>query len=528
MNSIILIQIFSLQPAQEPSTDRNENLTNFGPPMDPTKTILQYLNDDCLIKLFEHLRLSDLCSVADVCQRFASIAVTVFKRHHVALDLNDILDDFYRLDDSYALDRWESMTSLNSLDIDLASRVPPEPMETVERLFRRFGIYIQQICIRLYNDDEEQKNEIFQLMSTYCLQKDAKLNRLILYDTTISEETCKRFQPLFDHLSSLDVTGGTVSFDIGTELTELKLEDVFLKGIATTKLNKLQELSLVDIKGNCFGRRGPCQMSTLLLPHLKRLTIIGECFHMFNDNLILCAGVTQLLELEELKLDVEFDPRNMENVRNLARLRHLKVFDLNCRWYSITELLKNFVEQKVPIEELHLRKFLIESTSATYISKLNTIKKLCLSDGGWNFGPETTRLANMVKGMPLLEKLYLCDFGSITMTALTTTIANTPKLSELHLDFGPPLDENFIIHEEEFIEICEIIAKRLVYTQLNMIISGNESKLAVRDDIIKTNRVWLDVQIISNGIHIDIEPDDLNDSGDGPGFRETGIFISYT
>lgn len=169
--------------------------------------ILDHLNDDCLIHIFECLPLLDLCNVADVGGRFQWNAVSVFKRKYSTTDLNDLIDDS---DADSRLD-WDNHDSLL-------------PMKSVDLLFRCFGEHIKTLYLDKEDFDDNQQDRILELMITFCTNKNAKLDKLVMHGVAIRSDLMSRLQPLFDRLKLLDVTDG--SYYIGSELTEVILEDV--------------------------------------------------------------------------------------------------------------------------------------------------------------------------------------------------------------------------------------------------------------------------------------------------------------
>lgn len=42
-------------------------------------TVILDMNDKCLVEVFKHLKLADLCAVAEVCRRFKKNATTCFE-----------------------------------------------------------------------------------------------------------------------------------------------------------------------------------------------------------------------------------------------------------------------------------------------------------------------------------------------------------------------------------------------------------------------------------------------------------------
>lgn len=189
--------------------------------------------------------------MADVCCTFESNASSVFRRNFAKLDLAEILDESEC--DSFAMCDNDESCDLENSELTYIERLP---MNLVAKLFRHFGMYIRTIDLSGEYDDD-QKHEIFQLIATYCDHEDAELNKLIMNDISISTNVAPRLQRVFDRLTSLDITDGP--FRIGSELTELILENVTLDRFINRKLDKLQSLSLIGVKEKCVGSSYRCK-----------------------------------------------------------------------------------------------------------------------------------------------------------------------------------------------------------------------------------------------------------------------------
>lgn len=96
--------------------------------------ILNTLNDDCLIAIFEYLPLSDLCTVADVCQTLKRNAQTSFQLHHRSFNTERIIKAVgYHRTHTY--------------------------VQMAEQLFRNFGHLIEELCMpgRCLNDKKKKR-----------------------------------------------------------------------------------------------------------------------------------------------------------------------------------------------------------------------------------------------------------------------------------------------------------------------------------------------------------------------------------
>lgn len=448
--------------------------------------IFERLNDDCIIHIFEQLPLSDLCSVVDVCKKFRSIALSVFKRNHFDIDLDELIQNE---SESESEDLNVTITSGNSACVcdDCCNMPTPYnpilPIDEVKEIIRHFGSYIG--TIRISAEDKEQGNEILNLLATHCTNQNADLDKLIMTDVNVSKKLMPRFRPLFDRLQCLEVTNSP--FHIGSELTELVLDDVYLDCVLTRRLEKLQGLCLFDVNETIPGALKSLSASP---PHLKRLNISGWILPLA----ILKDQSSLTPELEEITVvDAKMKIGDIQHVNSLATLDNLKAFSFDCSGFSITEVLNNFVEHNVPIEELCLSNVTISTNAGTNLIKLSKLKKLRLSDGGW---VDDVKVPEIVKGIPILEELCLCNFGLVTVADIKAIIANVPKLNFFQLNYQQD-DAKIIVGPIDFNEICRDIAKRSDGHKLHLDICAHQCKLNVSEHIIERNRQLLEVKIIT-------------------------------
>lgn len=437
----------------------------------PENLIVDRLIDDCIIQIFEYLPLRDLCNVTGVCSVFKLNALSVFKRFFADVDLSELIDE-------NAID-----SRLDCEDDENVGQLSP-PTETIERLFRDFGAHIQSLCLNGSDFNENQKDQILELMITNCAQKDSKLTKLVLQFVTIGADLMPRFHSLFDRLNSLEAMDA--SFYFGSELTELILEDIYLDCNSVRRLKKLQSASFIDV----CNVDGAFHKFVTLNSHLKSLSITGSKKWSYSDFLLTEIGTFSVLE--ELKLKIfhsNFYGTVQEDLSNLARLKHLKVFSFNCVGLPITKLLNDLAEQ-TEIEELDLREFTLSHDVVLALAKFTKLRKLRLSDGGQ---VENGKISDAVKGMTHLEKLYLSNFGHITIDDIKKTIMNATELNELQLDCQL---HSFTVDTTNFNLICRF-AKRSNGIKLKLNISGVYCKFDVPQYIVEENKSWLEVNVMT-------------------------------
>lgn len=455
--------------------------------LDSMDNILVRLNNDCIIHVFEYLPLYDLSNVADVCRAFQSNALSVFKRRHTILDSDELLVE--RDSDNESRDdrndtSSDSLSTISGSDIEWNNkhtrykpakerRVRHFHMETVERLFRNFGALIK--TIDLTAKYECQLDGILELMAIHCTHQGAQLTKLIMRDVDIAPDLIPRIQPLFDRLTSLDVIGGSFyPFYIGTELTELKLEDAYLDAVFTHQFQKLHSIYLSDVEGSSVEMFVSfLEMAT----QVKRLVIAGR----------MRANLSSLVwfppQLEEIEVDTYVDEE--QEFMSLGQLQNLRVLTLNCLEMPMTRLFDDL--RKLPIEELSLKNF----TLASSIAGFSKVKKLSLVYGGWT---HDVQLSTIIKEMPLLEQLYLEDFRDLTIDVIKSAIANAPKLSKFAVNFEYM---EITFGTSDYIDIGQLVQKRSDMVKLSLELVGAEIKVNFSQNVVEQYKLWLEVTSIS-------------------------------
>lgn len=373
--------------------------------------------------------------MAEVCKVFHSNAVSVFSRLFKDLKLNLLNETMDDTEDNVHWQRW--------LQRDLEEESQDEWEDIyewkghflhplIEKQFRNFGAHIQSIRLDCEDSNYKPRNEILELIATYCGTKDgSSLVKLVMHYTNIPYILRERLQPVFDRLQYLDITGGSFNFDFYKfdselpELTELILEDVDLSKRFVRNFKKLKTISFADV-----SFLGSFDSFLDLNPQIKSLTIRdSDGQNTWLNTRSLSVIVYSLLELEELKLETTLLSLDVQKVPNdLPRLQHLRVFSCDCLQPSIANLLNYFVEQTVPLEELNLTNLMLDDNIATALSKLSRMKKLRF-DGGEIVSGELLNV--VVKGMPQLHKIHLVDFSNVVVEDFNKAFWHAEKLNEL-------------------------------------------------------------------------------------------------
>lgn len=452
------------------------------PPSSDSPFNILNIQDEYLMHIFEYLPLCDLCTVAEVCKKFKSNAVNAFSKLYSDFDVNMLIDE--SRDDS------DTNSDLD-LEDDEQDSENDLPMDLVENIFRNFGIHIKGLHIDQEDFDQNQTEQILELIVTFCSHDNAKLSKLVMNDITIYSHFIERLQPIFGRLNSLDITGGLYDrrhaslFSTCSQLTELMLEHVYMAGCFIQKFEKLQTISLAYICDNYVIYGVPLQSFVRMNPQLKSFTITDSC--RVKSNIYDIIG--SLPELEELKLHMKTKIENNkleDDLNHLARLENLKFFSFNCLNLPIGKLLNSFAEKKIPLEDLDLSNLTLDLNIAASLSKLSQIRNLRFSDGEAVSG----QLAQAVKRMIYLEKLYLCNFGQVTVDDIKEIIKNARELNDIQLYN----QDGITIDSKSFNEISQLVETRGNNIKLNMHIIGDRCMFDVLEEDIERSRPWLEIQ----------------------------------
>lgn len=426
------------------------------------RNILQILNDDCLMEIFEYLSLDDLCFVADVCIRFKLIAQNVFPKRFAKVEL-------------LHMETWEENGTW---------------MILTESLFRNFALYIKSFDLNLYDLSEKNKILILKSFIKHFSNQNCVLKKLTLREFNVIDEWVKQLQPVFERLNNLCLSCGAICSGISRlvygcrDLNKLALHQIhYCSTFPDLKFEKLEKLSLTfssGINDNNLHR------FILTNSHIKRLTIHGW------GNKLTSAIYRDIGEhlpmLEQLNISGIVTSNDYEmNLNHLAQLKRLKVLELCCSAKSVTSLLNALANEEVPLECLALKKIMLDSEAAEALSKLIGLKQLQLVLGIEDDG----ELVNVIDGMPRLNTLWVSAFGNFDIDEIMKMVNAGKSLEFLHLIN----QTNISIDLDDFIAMVDLIKNHGKTNKLQLKILGEECKLNVPDDVIKQNSKWLEIII---------------------------------
>lgn len=311
-------------------------------------TVILDLSDKCLLDVFEHMSLLDLCAIAEVCSRFKQIAKMCF-------GYSNKKDLIFRDDiksDGDSVDQILFKTS---------------------KILRHFGPYFSKfdgydwpkyIPTPLNEESHaEYRRKIFELVIQYC---SGTLAEMTFYDINVNDGMVPLMKPLLKDLRILnmfDFSTGQAFLDMlplwSTNLRELRL---FLKSEGNGNpdrqvlrydgfhqpFQKMKEISLnhaMDLNNH--------DIEEMLKhnPQLKRISLrfcrnLDHEIHKFIANYV--PGV------EDLNLAViSFEQRDVQHFGQFRNLKSLILSTFMQQNY-VTLLILQIIEANIPLRSLEL------------------------------------------------------------------------------------------------------------------------------------------------------------------------------
>lgn len=302
------------------------------------------LNDDCLREIFSYLDLIDLTKISKVCQRFATLAETVFKSHeHVDVTFIRIYSDITLLE-------WK------------------EVLETM-------GHHIKSLFIKPQSFLNPPGIKMFKLILNNC----CNLETLSLEEFSLTQSVYQ-LKPLLRRLKTLILDNCTVRqnfmdmFNASWLLETLHFKNSYeVTGARVYLLTNLKTLAFT-----LCGNIQPVYLSQLLMhqQNLESLSLI--CCDRITSSILRDIG---LYSTKITELNIEFSPGHRYNCRQedliyIANLPHLKKLQFECDTsINISSLLTIIAERNL-LEELNVSCRTINEDSFEAILKLTNLKVL--------------------------------------------------------------------------------------------------------------------------------------------------------
>lgn len=437
------------------------------PAQDCSRHILNALNDDCLRRVFSYLPLMCLADAAEVCVRFNTIAKEVFSLMFKNLIITN-----------------DRKSHIEYLELTKVS---------AEKLLRNFGSLMASIevefCLLL---PTITCFTFLELLGKYC---NSTLRKLSLNGFPLNQNRAKCMNLLFVNLNELRLIHCKM---IGSKLLSKcqKLKTFHMEECDEDALVHLRcaELEEVQIISRLDYIRGSIISFFKSNATIRKLSLLYKCNSMVPVQIIDTIGerLLNLQHLEHQSIVGEFYFFHLdEYTKHFGRLSSLRVLDIVLGFYtadSCTQLLRNLVENGIPIRHLSIKNAYIEKAT---IEQLVQLKEITVLKMLHTKKLKDEHLVEIIQKMPQLQEIYF-DLGKldeITTNGLKKMLQFANNLSELKVITE---NEKISIDVHDYKTILESVQKRAKKQKLRIVIETEEDSLvSVPDEILQEGSNWL-------------------------------------
>lgn len=428
-----------------------------------TTTIL-HLNDDCMIEVFKHLNLHDLCSVADVCFRFRQNAQAQF---------------------SYSEFKYLGFRN----DFIHSSETAKQKLLGTSQVLRNFGAFARSIynvngyCFR--NCRSEYHIRTFELISGHC---SASLIELHLVKCNITDAIAIIMRPVLANLQKLTLREGSFSHLFlnmlplwAPKLRELKF--IRMCGQSATdeviRFDGLQQsypkLRMLSFSNVDYVRNKDIDGFLIRNSHLKKIELV-VCRNV--DDHILQSIAEHVPQLETIRFD-QCCPNNDCNVQYFARLSCLCSLEISnlsrdSASYAIAIVCK-IGTAGIPIRHVTLSNIEFSGGNVHFVDAISKLKHLGTLRIDKFAGLAAAEIRQICKSLRELTEIYLIG-NEFTLTAdnLMELIRYSENLKSLYF-----LKQRFMIDAERnhidadtYAKIVRILEERRERSHLLLCLSS--------------------------------------------------------
>lgn len=400
---------------------------------------LLQLSDECLQKLFAHLKIESLCEMTNVCKRFRKIAEQVFAQKHK----------------EFVVKNYDCK------------------MSTFRRVLCKFGHLIT--LIDAFDAYFAIDNYDAAPITKYCPKN---LEKLSVQNAQIN---CALFKPLFSRLKGLELN----SCDFIGNANDLfkscsMLENMYFEANEHSCNYVVQ--AYPKMTGLVFDSNFSSSIAFLHLlpmnPQLKHLHIMTMADDTYIDAVTRCTKNLERLRIRPGFMSSTPEIQTRKVFLRLAKLNKLKKLSIDAGYETygklLAPLIDAFVKGKVALEELDVRDFEIGSKEIKSIAKLNTLTLLWLDTIE---SVLTSDLVSLTTNLPLLNNLRLHSKLSnrstapMTINGLIEMVKAAKKLEYLIFDGM----RNLNINQKEFAALLKAVQSRGAEKRLLIQIIGCKS-----------------------------------------------------
>lgn len=406
-------------------------------PMSTTasNTLILELNDDCLLEVFKSLALVDLCTAADVCNRFRLIARNHFASKSVKSDLLNVHLTKY-LSKITLGPRSDAASHSNTMI--LTDQSLHQKFIHVSKLLRNFGDFVK--CAGIYGSDWPFVNQyrceksIFDLIGLYC---GGTLSELYLFNCHITDEIGIALRPLLRNLKMLRLFYCKHSVLFGRMLASWSPElRILLAGQDHDNRNRgnirlddvlrqsFPKLELLGLSKAFLANNDNLEEFLKLNPQLKAIRLVS-CPEI--DGRIFRSIAIHVPDIEAIHID-RVSTVNDINVRYVGQLHSLSTLKLAIHGVGlmgnyrpddtfIPLILCEIQAANIPLQHLHL--FCMKENCKMIDNIVDTIMKINLLKTLWIIGFDRLTESHVLSICKQLKELSELDLreNKIVMTA---------------------------------------------------------------------------------------------------------------
>lgn len=393
------------------------------------------LNDHCIREVFNHLELTDLVYVADVCSRFRYNA-----RAHFATSKHTKL--------------YLEVYGAKSKHLGIS------------KTMRNFGAFATSISLFIHCGISDSKLHPIATVTTNSMRKHCteKLTILNLTFLRMSAKIIRLLRPLFCHLKTLSITRGEAL------------------GLLMENFPELESFSMAGMKlnGNDFAdflRRNS---------QLKEIAI-NNCDEV-NGN-ILRSIATHVPQIETVHIDFRSQKGGtfQENQMYLCKMNKLKNLGVTSIGSSFASTLNKIAKAKVPLEYLQLETDDVDDAPNRVtqyingISELSKLKRLVLC---YNMCLNATDVLQICGNLrELRELIILCVTPALSADHLVELIRNGEQLEKIFCS-----GRGDIMDVDTYLQMVEILKRRRVMRHLTVYLwTLNTGSTNIPEEMIKKN-----------------------------------------
>lgn len=377
------------------------------PDEDSSNNILNALNDDCLLEIFQRLPKLDLWSVAGVCKRFNTIA-----KRRFALKYQEFR---FCCPPEYGYKRYT--------------------LAQVENCLQKFGSLITLIS---QNDFENYLDCTTDIVLGMIIEYCNKLDEIIICNISNPLEEFNNISTFFARLKKLVIYNGykineskqiyRLIGQYGSNIEELMLDKMKVSSnedfLHLSQLMNLKKLTL-DFGGKPIARLMQA-FSSKNVP-IEDLVINGE----IDDNAIKYISSMKNISVLDITISLS-QPMITTDFVQLGQLKNLKKLTLNFMGKPIVHLMQALSSKNVPIEKLDVRNCKIDNNAVKYICQMKNITKLMLN---YVSGLVDNHLIEITQHLPNLEEIFIypSEDSAISKIGIKNMLKTRNKLAELGL-----------------------------------------------------------------------------------------------